>query len=125
MRKKFVIALLALFLVVIGVIVLPEVFSNEPTYHGKRVSAWFKQYCRTGFTSDHDIIDFKDASDALEAMGTNAVPWLVKRYMDFKPDWPLREKVQTFLHEKFHFPEYFGSEALSANAAYLLWEIRP
>jgi HEAT repeat protein len=126
MRKRITIGMLLLLGLAVGLPVFRVLFSNEPKYHGKRLSAWFKQYYRSGLhLLSPDEIDLKDATAALRAIGTNAVPWLVDRCFDLDPDWALRAKVQPILHEKLRFPPYVDSETISMYASWVLWEIRP
>jgi len=105
MRKRIAIGMLLLLGLGACLTVFRVLFSNEPKYHGKRLSGWFKQYYRSGIhVLAPDEIDLKDATAALRAIGTNAVPWLVGRCFDLDPDWVLRAKVQPILHEKLRFP---------------------
>jgi len=81
MRKRIFIVLLVLFAVVIGVIVLPELFSKEPKYRGKTAEGWFKQYYRTrSSVADADRDPHRDALDALRVLSTNSIPTLLNKY---------------------------------------------
>src|SRR5262245_42519643 len=100
MRKRIIVALLAVFAVVIGLLVLPEVFSREPKYHGKRLSDWFKQYYRTGNRHSNRQSDEGNrtrASRALKAIGTNAVPYLVAQCLATNQDSPWHTNLMKFL----------------------------
>src|SRR5215510_10421337 len=98
MRRRIIIASLAVFAVLIGLLVLPEVFSREPRYHGKRLSDWFKQYYRSGHSNRQpDEGAHARAARALKAIGTNAVPYLVTQCLATNQDSPWQTNLLTFL----------------------------
>src|SRR5439155_17448109 len=63
--------------------------SSEPGYNGKPLSFWFREYC----------LAWPDASggpaqitDAIRAMGSNAVPYLVRELLSTNQDSGIRKK---------------------------------
>jgi len=114
MRKKIVICLLAFVGVTAGIWLLTSIFNNEPRYRGKTVSTWFKQYYRydiyvsriqiSGFPAQATIWTptrtpaQQEAIDALRAMGTNAVPFLLKEYYSTTTDTAFRTNLHALLY---------------------------
>jgi hypothetical protein len=130
MRKRIVIALLVIFIGVIGVILLPELLSNEPKYQGKRLSSWFKDYYRNGPYHARVVDEWKfdRARKAIRAIGTNAVPFLVAECFDTKPDIPWQTNVMLALSKlpsRFGLPHYVPGAIVSEHAAEALKEIGP
>src|SRR5678815_974260 len=92
MRKKIIIVLLVLFALFLGLLILPELLSNEPRYQGKRLSSWFKQYYRTSGELEEG---YEEAGAAFRAMGTNAVPYLLSEfYSNTNTDSRLRRSIE-------------------------------
>ncbi len=52
--------------------------NDEPTYEGKPVSYWFKEYYSPPRYAEPDSDNHQDALNALHAMGSNALPYLVQ-----------------------------------------------
>jgi HEAT repeat protein len=69
MRKRIYLSLTVLLLALILMIGWRVLSQKEPTYQGRRESAWLSQYAPNTDPSDVD--------DALRAMGTNAIPLLL------------------------------------------------
>ena len=59
--------------------------SNEPKYEGRPVSFWFRQYCRKP-SNGPDTEDLYRAREALQKMGTNALPYLVGEALSTNQD---------------------------------------
>jgi hypothetical protein len=77
--------------VVAGIIVLmvwPK-RTSEPEYKGKRLSEWLALYL------DGGSVGKQEASDAVHAIGTNALPWLLNRVRNdpSKTGWPKTASV--------------------------------
>lgn len=96
MRRKSTLIVIALFGVVALGFLLSAVIRREPTYQGRTVSAWFKEFCisRWRLTTRTDI-SFEPAGPvlinydtgervddpalfALRAMGSESVPYLIR-----------------------------------------------
>ena len=70
MKRSRAIALVVLF-AAIAVAAFFALRSREPEYRGKRLSQWLEEYDRTGAMEKTG-----PASEAIRAMGTNALPYL-------------------------------------------------
>jgi HEAT repeat protein len=129
MRTRFAKSLLLGFGVAMALVWLCTLSNREPEYQGKRLSAWFKQYYRTGQRSRQWNEDQHDeAAQALRAMGTNAVPFLLEKLYDYRPDSPARTNVLTFLSrlpEPFRFPPFIPAWGICSEAANAIAEIKP
>ncbi|MDB6068695.1 MAG: HEAT-like repeat protein [Pedosphaera sp.] len=82
MRKRSRIALALLLLAVIGGIVWLASRPSEPMYKGKRLSVWLKfydAYATGSLTSPQDRDNLKLADEAVRAIGTNAIPTLLRK----------------------------------------------
>jgi hypothetical protein len=125
MRKRIAIALLVLFAVVIAVIVLPEIFSNEPKYQGKTAKGWFMKFVsiKQQFGPGPKI----EAIEALRHLDTNAIVFLVNAYFSTNQSSSLRSNVQNFF-AKFpllHVPEHISAEEVSFAAGEMLIALAP
>jgi len=128
MRTRFAKLLLLGFGVAMAVVLLCTLSNREPEYQGKRLSAWFKQYYRSGQHSRQWKDQHDEAAQALRAMGTNAVPFLLKRFYSYSPDAPLKTNVLTFLSrlpEPFRFPPFVPAWVICNEAANAIGEIKP
>jgi len=67
-KRPFVLLFVAVGIIVAGLTLLCFLSPREPVYQGKRLSVWLE-----GFDSS-----YHEASQAIRAMGTNAVPWLIR-----------------------------------------------
>jgi HEAT repeat protein len=64
----------------------------EPTYHGRPLSEWIEQYRLKGgreyspphFSPDFSPFEEAVAAEAIQHIGTNAIPWLLD-WMSYKP----------------------------------------
>lgn len=114
---------------VVGVMVLRSVFSREPAYRGKKVGAWFKQYYRTGqWSSAKNERRHEEASRAIVALGTNAVPFLVRECFSASRDFSPKTNVQAFLASwrgPVRFPPFVPADMVRQEAADALLKIRP
>jgi len=84
MKRSRAIALVVL-LVAIAVAAFFALRSHEPEYQGKRLSQWLEEYDRIGAMEKTG-----PASEAIRAMGTNALPYLFA-YIKHR-DTPLKKK---------------------------------
>lgn len=64
---------------------------KEPVYQGKKLSEWLREY-DSQFTPS-DAARSARAANALQHMGSNAVPWLV-RWICYEPAWPQKAMVR-------------------------------
>lgn len=96
MKTRFARLWLLLFGIAVATVLFSVLLSREPEYQGKRMSAWFKQYCRTSQRFNQSNAEqHAEAAQALRAIGTNAVPFLLEEFYDYSPDSPLRTNVLT------------------------------
>jgi len=129
MKTRFGRLLLLLLGLAVCLVLLTVLLNREPQYQGKRLSAWFKQYYRTGPNSNQSNEDqHNDAALALRAMGTNAVPFLLNEFYSYRPDSPLRTNVLTFLNKlprPLRFPPFVPAGVICNEAANAIGEIKP
>src|SRR5262245_47282072 len=89
-RRALLAAMATLLAVGLAVLVWPR--EQEPSYGGRALSEWLAVYARgqNAAATDSETRESERAATAVRAIGTNAVPILL-RWMDFKmPPW--REK---------------------------------
>jgi hypothetical protein len=82
-RRNLVIAACAVFISAVVLIAWPR-GPKEPEYQGKKLSEWIEVYAKS--TNDHQT----EAEDAIRAIGTNSLPWLVPRIAFDVPAWQQR-----------------------------------
>jgi len=130
MKKKIIIALFAVFALFLGLLILPELLSNEPKYQGKRLTRWFKQYYQSGQDSAGAFAGKRvEAYEALQALGTNAVPFLLDELFSTRKDNALITNVQNFLF-LIQLPGPLGAPVVDADtireeAAQAIIDINP
>jgi hypothetical protein len=73
-------------LVILGWMSWAALHSREPEYKGKRLSAWLDEYNKAG-----SMDKTKPASEAIRAMGTNCLPFLLANIKH--RDSPLKQKL--------------------------------
>ncbi|HXU74987.1 MAG TPA: hypothetical protein VN794_00390 [Methylomirabilota bacterium] len=129
MKRRRLIFVLALLVVVAGV--GSWLFGLwEPRYQGKSLSRWFVQYY-TVYDAENDETGSArraEAAAAIRAIGTNAVPFLLKECFSNEPDSAFRSNLLTSLRHlpaPFSFPSYVRVEYIRGAAAEALLEIRP
>ncbi len=107
-KRKVILALLALVLLAGGLFWANQ--NKEPVYQGKRLSEWVEQYISGAIAevaSDREA----EAAAAIRTMGTNCLPWLLKKFsakpsdLTLKLDrWvseiPVLSKFHTHTHER-------------------------
>ena len=91
MTRRVGILLLAGMLVIVGILALRFASHwGEPAYCGRTLSSWFAQYVQyanhysLGLSND----DSEEAFTAIQAMGTNALPWLLQEAYATEPVAP-------------------------------------
>lgn len=129
MRKRIVIVGLVLIGVVVGFFLSRSVFNREPEYRGQKLSTWFKQYYRTGrgLRQENDP-QHEQAAAALRALGTNAIPFLVRECFTTNQESPFQTNVLTLLATlpgPFRFPAFVPAMTVRQEAASAIGEIKP
>ena len=87
--------------VVIAIALVCVDYPWEPKYAGKSLSYWLSEFERSGrgdFPDADTIWRQEEATTALGAMGTNAVPYLLKEAFNTKPDTRLRKAFYELLN---------------------------
>lgn len=129
MRKRTAIVLIVLFGAVVSLILFRTLPNREPEYQGKRLSAWFKQYYRSGQSSQRpDDPRREQAARALRAIGTNAIPFLVTECFTVIRESPVQTNVLAFLAklpEPIRFPPFVPAREVQEQAASAIGEIKP
>lgn len=88
MRKRWYIVAGLLLVVFICGIVRMIGLPSEPAYGGKRLSAWLDQLC--ALDSLHQRAQGTAQIQAVRAIGTNAIPWLLRDYHHSGSVWQWR-----------------------------------
>jgi hypothetical protein len=96
-RRRIVIVLAVCVLAGIGVVAFwPG--EKEPEYNGKKLSEWLQAY-ELGYSNDAEERIFereqKAAANAIQHIGTNALPWLLRWIAYDPPAW--KEKIGRFV----------------------------
>src|SRR5438067_1458625 len=91
---------LRIILMAVGVLVLAILGrhfytqAHEPKYAGKPVSYWFGQYCRSGSQGGRFDSELnREAGEALNGLGTNAIPYLLEQAFSTKEDSAMRKSI--------------------------------
>jgi len=101
---------------------------SEPKYHGKSVSYWFNEYCRSGQQMNYDATRHEEAADALRHLGTNAVPYLIGRSFvaGYVPPKPSRfQQVFNGLLRSLGLPLIVSAQVMRDEAPFALKTIKP
>ena len=101
---------------------------REPEYEGKPVSYWFKEYCRSGQKMGWDPDRREEATAALQQIGTNAIPYLLRQAFDNRPDSAFATEVYRVLNglpRPRGVPPFVSSGVRLEEAGFLLKEIKP
>src|SRR6266481_1691101 len=69
---------------------------NEPTYSGKRLSVWLDELCALDYPKEFD--SRTPEVQAVRAIGTNAIPWLLKEFRGGGAAW--RGKLNLLLEKQ-------------------------
>jgi hypothetical protein len=107
---------------------------SEASYHGKSVDYWFKQYLRANhnpedWTRREDNWKACDESkEALVAMGTNAIPYLLEKVFISDRDSALKQRLAAWidkLPEPCRWPKPLSQDVISFDAMNLVCACRP
>lgn len=93
MRKWLQVGLVLLFGALVVWAVCLVLAPTEPRYAGRPVSVWFRQYYESNNGGAFDEGRRLEAAQALQQIGTNAVPYLVDQALTARHDTALRLKL--------------------------------
>ncbi len=119
---------------VVGGILLAVIFwvylplAREPKYEGKRLSFWFREYCRSGQSIGYDWSLHRESAAALQQMGTNAVPYLLQQAFCMRQDSATKSNFYRFVNDSprsWGLPWLLNSEMRRGEAPFALKEIKP
>jgi HEAT repeat protein len=102
--------------------------AREPQYAGRTVSQWFRLYYQSSSQVRWDEADHEEAKQGLKALGINAVPYLLKRSFDVKPDTRLRKIFYSALGlfpRSWDLPFYVDSQIIAGEAAQAICDMKP
>jgi HEAT repeat protein len=98
-----------------------------PSFEGKPVSYWFKEYCQSH--GDTDDTNHQAETDlAFQEMGTNALPYLVRQDLHTGTYTAWRTDVYHLLGklpDAWDVPDFFGLEDKSESASELINHLQP
>ena len=107
-KRKLALAFLAIVLIT-GAAWLLVLSPREPSYQGKNLTQWLDEYNRAGSMDKTEPV-----SDAIRAMGTNSLPFLLANINH--TDSPLKLKLQTLLRKQHVIkPSILGSDYKSVS----------
>src|SRR5581483_3077719 len=124
MKRRRALILLALLALTAGAWLL-FAHTAEPRYEGHPVSYWFREYCSraTGVSNESDAA----VVQALMAMGTNAVPYVVRQAMEpersLLADTPIHQ-LQQELHVASMPPRLLSPHEIRFLAEQALYEMK-
>ena len=111
---KWIRSILAILLLVgLGLIAWRTSRSREPGYQGKRLSQWLDEYNRAG-----SAVEAKLASEAIRAMGTNSLPFLLAHIKHTNS--PIQERIfglfrkQSLIKVRIHDKDPYVFTSISA-----------
>ena len=92
--------------------------NNEPRHDGRSLSSWLALYRQHARTPDSP--DLKNAENAIRAIGTNALPYLLKWIQCEPPPWRwnlLRRLPYRFTHTEIGYGLILGQDHIRAWSA--------
>ena len=93
-KRQFRLLGLLVAVIMAASLVVLALVPHEPSYHGRRLSAWLSDF-------EHEQVERRAvAADAVRHIGTNAVPFLVER-LGYNPDVPRRDSRLTLWKRQF------------------------
>lgn len=95
---------------------------DEPKYHGRYLNEWLRLYVR--YVSYQNAAEFAEAKDALQAIGTNALPHYLK-WLGHEPRmWQstVRNCLPSWIEKRKVVGDLLGDES-NRQANYALWGI--
>ena len=124
--KRWRVALLLAAGMVLAIILCEFSGSREPRYQGKTLSHWFKEYCYRSTILPYHHDDEQEATEALKALGTNALPFLLREAFNTNADSALRVSIHGLfktLPDSWHLPRFVIREVFRRRAADAIQEI--
>jgi len=101
---------------------------GEPQYQGRSVVYWFREFCQAHGNGARTPRRYRKACDALQRMGTNAVPYLLNRAMNDEKDSAGRAALfdlLSLLPQSWSPPHYLTKEEIRQNAVQAIGQIGP
>lgn len=97
-RKQKLLVPFGLALLLVGWLGLSILSHREPSYHGRRLSDWARQYGANNWGTNR--VAAKEAEIAIQHIGTNGIPYLLQ-YMQ-RRDSALKAKLRKVIPRKWH-----------------------
>jgi hypothetical protein len=85
-RLKWVILVGCVLVVALGAPLFWALSPSDPVYEGRRLSSWLKDFAALNYTKRWD--PHTKPAQAVRAIGTNAIPWLVSQLRADGGRWP-------------------------------------
>lgn len=127
MRKRVHIALAVMVVALVSVIAWQVLRLREPVYQGKRLSVWLVQYSTNHYSAGRDGVLDKQAENAIQQIGTEALPVLLgklrardTRLKQVMMAWAQKQKLVHFNFKsanQCHNEAVAGYEALGSLAS--------
>jgi hypothetical protein len=80
-RKRGLLVIYLMLVAAGGLIIALSFTSREPVYRGRGITAWLSNY------PDYKQKDWREAEAALQAFGTNAIPYVMREFTRRDPVW--------------------------------------
>src|SRR5262249_50117926 len=100
-------------------------WNSGPKYAGKSLNYWFRQYCRTYNGSGNGQ---EESREAIEKMGSNAIPFLVKEALSTSQDSFARVayyEMLSRLPESWQMPQFVSRDYIRMRAAEAVRDLKP
>lgn len=126
MRKRVQIALAILLVVtLVGVIAWQALRESEPVYDGKSLSAWLKGYAPDPESArpTEEQPQWQQADAAVRALGTNAIPSLLRMLRARDTPWKLK-LVRLAIKQRFIRISYASAVDLNMGASMAFGSLR-
>lgn len=130
LRRRWVQLALVGLLLGVGCLVFRR-HQDEPKYAGKPLSDWFRQYYRSANPSGSRSLEplpHLEAGDAIKAIGTNALSYLVKEALSEERDTAARTNFFLILRvipKSWGLPGFVSRETIHLEAANAICHIKP
>jgi HEAT repeat protein len=126
MRKPIKV-LLFLFVGVVGLLVWFALSPGEPSYNGRSLSSWFKQYYSSGQFAAWDPGLNAEASTALNVIGSNALPFLLEQAFSTEQDSAFRKNLGPEFSRSLPnwCPKFWSHDTMREEAMQAILGIKP
>src|SRR6266478_5224327 len=110
MKKRFRLAAAVVGVAIVGLLIAEVLRLRQPSYHGKTLDEWLDEYNQAG-----DMSKIGPASEAIRAMGTNSLPFLLVHIKH--TDSALKNKLFNIIAQQHWIKhQFYGSVSLGVRS---------